>query len=355
MKTPPLIALIGLGFALALLTGCEKAEVNQDNPSSPPGMVWIPGGSFLMGSLDSDPMARSVEMPAHPVKVDGFWMDIVEVTNTEFAKFVEATGYVTEAERKPRWEDLKKQVPPGTPRPPDDKLIAGSMVFDPPGIPVPLNNHAAWWTWTPGANWRHPEGPESNLEGLDDHPVVQVSWDDAVKYCEWAGKRLPSEAEWEFAARGGLESNSYTWGNESFSEKEAPPANIWQGSFPNENSKNDGYGRTAPTKSYPPNGYGLHDMSGNVWEWCQDWWRVDLYRHRAGKGELVVNPKGPPKYFDPRHPYESQRVTRGGSFLCHDRYCSAYRPAGRRGTAQDTGMSHIGFRCVMTKEVSESR
>ena len=196
-----------------------------------------------------------------------------------------------------------------------------------------------------GANWRHPEGPDSDLKGRGDHPVVHVCWDDAMAYAKWAGKRLPTEAEWEFAARGGLKDSFYTWGDEPVSEKK-PQANIWQGDFPHKNSKADGFVRTAPVRSYPANGHGLYDMSGNVWEWCSDWWRVDLYRHRAGKGDPVTDPQGPPRYFDPRQPHELSRVTRGGSFLCNDCYCSAYRPGGRRGTPHDTGMSHLGFRCV---------
>jgi sulfatase modifying factor 1 len=324
-----------------------NANLNDVQPlaKKTDGMVWIPGGDFTMGSPDSDGLAHAVEKPAHPVKVGGFWMDETEVTNSQFAEFVNATNYITVAERKPDWQEIKKQLPPGTPKPADELLQAGSMVFTPPDRAVPLNNVRGWWSWVHGANWRHPEGPDSNIEGRDDHPVVHVCWEDAMAYAQWAGKRLPNEAEWEFAARGGLKSATFTWGDEPVSD-EKPQANIWQGDFPHDNTRADGYVRTAPVKSFSPNGYGLYDMSGNVWEWCADWWRVDLYRHRAGKGEPVVNPTGPPRHFDPRHPHEQRRVTRGGSFLCHDCYCAAYRPAGRRGTAFDTGMSHIGFRCV---------
>lgn len=325
-----------------------EAYAEKPGPPNPPGMKWIPGGEFTMGSPDADKLARPVEQPPHKVTVSGFWMDTTEVTNTEFAKFVEATGYVTVAEKDIDWEELKKQVPPGTPKPPDAQLRAGSMVFTPPENAVPLNDIRGWWSWVIGANWRHPEGPNSDLEGRGNHPVVHVSWEDATAYAGWAGKRLPTEAEWEFAARGGLKNGTFTWGEEPFSD-ENPQANIWQGDFPHMNSKADGFVRTAPVKTYLANGHGLYDMSGNVWEWCADWWRVDLYRHRAGKGAAVVDPTGPPNHFDPRHPHELQRVTRGGSFLCHDCYCAAYRPAGRRGTAYDTGMSHIGFRCAQDK------
>jgi formylglycine-generating enzyme required for sulfatase activity len=306
-------------------------------------MVWIPGGEFMMGSDDNEP----VEAPAHRVRVDGFWMDETEVTNAQFDRFVEATGYVTTAERAPDWEELKKQVPPGTPKPPDDQLVPASMVFTPPDRSVSLDDFSAWWSWVPGANWRHPRGPKSSIDGMDNHPVVQVSWDDAVAYCKWIGKRLPTEAEWEFAARGGLKGKPFVWGDEPVSDKH-PQANIWQGHFPEKNTKADGYALTAPVKSFKPNGYGLYDMAGNVWEWCSDWYRVDAYPVLLSQSESDVldNPHGPSESFDPSNRYESKRVHRGGSFLCSDSYCSSYRPSARRGTTPDTSMSHLGFRCV---------
>ena len=324
-------------------------KTNQQKRHAPVGMVWIPGGEFTMGSNDA--LARRVEQPPHQVQIAGFWMDETEVTNAQFRQFIDATDYVTVAERTPKWEDLKKQVPPGTPKPPDEMLVPASLVFTPPDHPVPTSNPHAWWSWTPGANWQHPEGPQSDLTDRDNHPVVHVSWDDAVAYATWAGKRLPTEAEWEFAARGGLDKARFTWGNDSFSH-DAPQANIWQGRFPDKNKRTDGYSRTAPVGSFKPNGYGLYDMSGNVWEWTQDWYRVDLYPRRAGKG-VIKNPHGPEKPFDPRERFSLPRVTRGGSFLCHDSYCAAYRPSARRGTAYDTGMSHIGFRCVQEAEPEE--
>lgn len=335
--------MIRRAFAFVLLALPFGVFAEEAKP--PAGMVKIPGGEFSMGSPDTDPKAHPVEKPAHKVTVSAFWMDTTEVTNGQFAKFAEATGYVTLAEKKTDWEELKKQLPPGTAKPPEERLAAASLVFTPTAAAVPLGDHRAWWKWTAGANWRHPQGPDSDLEGKGDHPVVHICWDDAMAYAKWVGKRLPTEAEWEFAARGGLEDSVFSWGDDPVSD-EKPQANIWQGDFPHRNSKADGYLRTAPVKSFPANGYGLHDMSGNVWEWCSDWWRVDLYRHRAGKGEAVIDPQGPPRYFDPRQPHELQRVTRGGSFLCNDCYCSGYRPGGRRGTAFDTGMSHIGFRCA---------
>jgi len=313
-------------------------------------MAWIPGGEFMMGSDEGE----AVEAPPHRVRVDGFWMDETEVTNAQFARFIEATGYVTTAERKPEWEELKKQVPPGTPKPPDSQLVPASMVFTPPDRSVSLDDFSAWWSWVPGANWRHPTGPKSSIEGLDDHPVVQVSWDDAMAYCRWAGKRLPTEAEWEFAARGGLKGKPFIWGDEPPSDKR-PQANIWQGHFPERNTRSDGYVLTAPVKSFKANGYGLYDMAGNVWEWCSDWYRVDAYPVLLAEAtsDVLDNPQGPSNSFDPRELFAAKRVHRGGSFLCSDSYCSSYRPSARRGTTPDTSMSHLGFRCVRSLAEAE--
>jgi formylglycine-generating enzyme required for sulfatase activity len=274
-------------------------------------------------------------------------MDETEVTNAQFRRFAEATGYVTTAEKTPKVEDILSQMPPGTPPPPKEKLVPGSLVFVPASGPVKLNDFSQWWHWTPGANWRHPEGPGSGIEGKEEHPMVHVSWDDAVAYAKWAGKRLPTEAEWEFAARGGLENKPYAWGDEKPGAGGKWQCNIWQGEFPHRNTALDGHERTAPVKSYSPNGHGVYDMAGNVWEWCADWYQRDLYRHRAGKG-VTVNPAGPERSRDPQHPFMKQRVQRGGSFLCNDSYCSRYRPSARHGCSPDTGMSHVGFRCVMS-------
>jgi formylglycine-generating enzyme len=335
-----LLGLIAFGVTFAL--------VSYTN-STPPGMVWVPGGEFTMGT-DSE-AGRPDERPAHRIRVDGFWMDVTEVTNAQFRAFVEATEYVTTAEKPVDVEEIMRQMPPGTPTPPKERLVPGSLVFTPTPGPVPLDDVAQWWKWTPGANWRHPEGPDSGIDGKDDHPVVHVSWDDAVAYATWAGKRLPTEAEWEFAARGGLDGKPYVWGDDPPSEKK-PQANIWQGRFPYKNTAADGHERTAPVRSYPANGYGLYDVAGNVWEWCGDWYQVDLYRHRTGKG-VIVNPTGPEKSFDPRQPYSPLRAQKGGSFLCSDSYCTRYRPSARHGCTPDTGMSHIGFRCVLNAPTAD--
>ena len=311
---------------------------------SPPEMTWIPATEFQMGSAGSTNMRN--EQPAHPVTLDGFWIDIHEVTNAEFQKFVDATKYVTTAEIKPDWEEIKKAVPAGTPRPPEEILVPGSLVFTPPPVQVPTNDVSQWWTWTPGACWNHPEGPGSSIAGREDHPVVHVSWDDANAYAKWAGKRLPTEAEWECAARGKLVGKKFAWGDEPPKET-SRFANIWQGTFPNKNDKLDGWERTSPVKTYPPNGYGLYDMSGNVWEWCSDWYRADAYLKQVTDGK-IVNPPGPDDSWDPTEPSAAKRVIRGGSFLCHVTYCESYRTAARRGNTPDTGMSHLGFRCVIS-------
>jgi formylglycine-generating enzyme required for sulfatase activity len=305
-------------------------------------MVWIPPGEFTMGSDESWSMHN--ERPAHRVKVKGFWMDRHDVTNDEFAAFARATGYVTTAERKPRWEDLQKQLPPDTPRPPENQLVPGSLVFTPVREAVSLDDLSQWWRWVPGADWRHPEGPGSDLHGRGHHPVVQVSWDDATAYAAWSKKRLPTEAEWERAARGGLEAKRYAWGNE-LRPAGGHMANVWQGLFPVKDTAEDGYAGTSPVESFPANAFGLYDMAGNVWQWCSDWYRADAFADRASHG-ACENPAGPSRSLDPNEPYTPKRVVKGGSFLCSPSYCESYRPSARRGTPPDTGTSHTGFRCV---------
>jgi formylglycine-generating enzyme len=277
----------------------DTVNVHNSN-SSTDGMVWISGGEFK-----------------------GFWMDATEVTNAQFSKFVEATGYITTAEKDPDWEELKTQLPAGTPKPADSLLKASSLVFAPTTHEVPLNDVSQWWVWTRGADWKHPQGPGSTIEGKEDHPVVHVSWYDAVAYCKWAGKRLPSEAEWEYAASGGSKNNIYPWGNED-PEKGKAKANIWQGAFPYKNLESDGYYRTAPAKSFAANAFGLYDMAGNVWEWCRDW--------DVTNTDVQAQP--------------SEKAVRGGSFLCNASYCKGYRVSARMKTSMDTGLEHTGFRCV---------
>ncbi|TWT46871.1 formylglycine-generating enzyme family protein [Botrimarina hoheduenensis] len=317
-------------------------EAAQPAPPAP-GMVWIAGGEFSMGTDSPDSFPN--ERPAHPVRVSGFWMDATPVTNAEFANFVEATGYKTIAERPVDWEELKKQVPPGTPKPPADVLQPGSLVFVPPAHPVPLQDMSRWWSWTTGADWRHPEGPDSTNEGREAYPVTQIAWDDAVAYAEWAGKRLPTEAEWEYAAHGGS-TTRYHWGDE-FMPTGKHMANTFTGKFPYKNTIEDGFELTSPVRAFPPNGYGLYDMAGNTWEWTGDRYRED--RHvRLQKRGLVIDPSSPAKTFDPTDPRSERRVIKGGSFLCHVDYCESYRPSARRGTPPDTGSAHVGFRCVIS-------
>lgn len=321
------------------------ANPAAETAGAPTGMVWIPGGEFSMGCQDprADPCGGREPMedarPIHRVYVDGFWMDRTEVTNVEFARFVAATDYVTLAERPLRPEDFPG-VPPG-------KLVAGSAVFSPPAQAVGLESSLRWWRYVPGANWRQPTGPGSHLNGRESHPVVHVAYEDAQAYARWAGKRLPTEAEWEFAARGGQAGHPYPWGTELTPEGNWM-ANIWQGAFPAGNTQADGFSGLAPVASFPPNDYGLHDMSGNVWEWCSDWYRPDTYTQRARAGKVVRNPRGPAENesFDPQEPGQPKRVQRSGSFLCTDFYCTRYRLGTRGKGAPDTGSNHVGFRCV---------
>ncbi len=319
----------------------DSSLIKFNGDTSVAGMVFINGGIFEMGG--DNEQASADEYPKHKVQVSSFYIDITEVTNLQFKKFVRATGYITTAEKKPDWEELKKTVPPGTIRPPDSVMMAASLVFRQTVGPVNLNDYSQWWVWVKGADWKHPQGPGSTIVGKENYPVVQVSWDDAMAYCKWVGKRLPTEAEWEFAARGGLTNNIYPWGNENVNTGK-PKANIWEGKFPYLNEKKDGYITAAPVKSYSANGYGLYDMAGNVWEWCSDWYNADYYKTISNT--ISVNPAGADKSFDPDEPYAKKRSLRGGSFLCNDSYCSGYRVARRMKSSQDTGLEHTGFRCV---------
>jgi sulfatase modifying factor 1 len=314
----------------------EAVVTNTPAPgSAPEGMVWVPGGTFWMGCPDC---GVPDTVPVHLVAVRGFWMDATPVTNAQFERFVEATGYVTVAERK-----LDPRDYPGVPV---DKLVAGSAVFTPPEHAVSLDNPLQWWRYVAGASWKHPEGPGSTLAGRADHPVVQIAWEDAEAYLKWAGKRLPTEAEYEFAARGGLDRNRFAWGNELTPHGQWP-ANIWQGEFPAHNTAADGHQRTSAVRAFTPNGFGLFDMGGNVWQWCADWYRPDAYAARAGAASPVDNPQGPASSFDPLEPGAAKRVVRGGSFLCSDQYCSRYL-VGSRGKAEiSSGTSNLGFRGIL--------
>jgi formylglycine-generating enzyme required for sulfatase activity len=294
-------------------------------------MRWVPGGKFLMGA-DAFPDSR----PLHEVTVDGFYMDEHEVTNAEFAAFVNATGYKTVAERPLNPADY-----PGVPA---DKLVPGSAVFTPSATPVPMDNPLQWWTYVPGANWSHPEGAKSLITGREDYPAIHISYEDAAAYARWAGKRLPTEAEWEFAAQSGRGNHTYYWGDQLKPDNKWV-ANIYQGSFPDKNTSEDGYTGAAPVKSFPANAYGLYDMDGNVWEWCADFYRPDYYQKSPS-----LNPGGPVDSYDPDEPGVVKRVQRGGSFLCSDDYCIRYK-AGSRGKGEVTsGSNNLGFRCVMDRK-----
>lgn len=340
-------------FSLILVFSCksdkrpssapsDNIDLDQQIKSSVEDMVLIPQGTLHMGG--DNEQAQSNEYPKHEVVVSAFYMDIAEVTNAQYLEFVKATNYVTVAERPIIWEELKKALPKGTPKPPDSILQPGALVFTPPEVMVSLNDPSQWWLWTSGAHWRAPQGPGSSIDTLMDHPVVQVAWEDAVAYAQWAGKRLASEVEWEWAARGGLKNAIYPWGDDPI-EKGTAKANFWQGLFPYKNTAKDGYQLTAPIKSYKPNGYGLYDMAGNVWEWCDDWYKVDHYQTKAQN-----ETKGPLDGYNPSNRHEPHKVMRGGSFLCNDTYCSGYRNARRLGSSVDTGLNHTGFRCVKDVE-----
>lgn len=333
------------GFIACAGASFSPTIENKTTPAgpAPEGMVWIPGGEFSMGSDETGEAFCSVAgvtgdaQPIHRVYVDGFWMDATEVTNAQFAKFVEATGYVTIAEHVPTKQEFPDALP--------ENLVAGSTVFTPTPGPVSLDGYYQWWRYVKGANWRHPEGPDSDIKGRENYPVVQIAYADAQAYATWAGKRLPTEAEWEFAARGGLSGKLFAWGDD-FHPAGKTMANTYQGKFPMNDTGADGFAGLAPVARFPPNGYGLYDVAGNVWEWCSDWYRPDAYAQRAASHEVIRNPQGPDTSFDPAEPTDKKRVQRGGSFLCTDQYCSRYM-VGTRGKGEvSTGGNHVGFRCA---------
>lgn len=301
-------------------------------------MVYIVEGVFAMGSEDFYPEER----PVRRVAVDGFWIDRLQVTNAQYRSFVEATGWVTEAEKRP-----DPALYPGAPA---EILVPGALVFTPTSGPVDLRDYSQWWAWTPGADWSHPTGPDSSIDGLADHPVVHVAHADVAAYCAWAGTMLPTEAEWEYAARGGLKGEPFTWGSDDTQETD-PRANTWQGRFPFENTQVDGWVRTAPVGSFGANGYGLHDMAGNVWEWTDDWYRSTHTDPDAPSCCIPTNPRGGDarSSLDPTQPSTPipRKVLKGGSHLCAPNYCLRYRPAARQPQMIDTGMSHVGFRTII--------
>jgi sulfatase modifying factor 1 len=312
--------------------------VQRADQSAPPNMIWIPGGTFRMGSDKHYPE----EAPVHRVAVSGFWIDRTPLTNRQFKTFVRATGHVTIAEISPDPKNYPGALP--------HMLYAGSLVFTPPGHPVDLKNWGEWWSFMKGANWRHPYGPKSNIQGLDNHPVVHVAFADALAYAKWAGKDLPTEAEWEFAARGGLDGAEFAWGDD-FTPGGQHRANTWQGNFPHENKCEDGFDRTSPVMAFPANGYGVYDMIGNVWEWTADWWSAE---HEAGVAKpccVPQNPRGGREdgSYDACQPQIKipRKVIKGGSHLCAPNYCRRYRPAARHAQPVDTSTSHVGFRCII--------
>jgi formylglycine-generating enzyme len=319
-----------------------RANTIPPPKSVPEGMVWIPGGEFSMGSADPRSLphgggeAMEDARPIHRVYVNGLWMDKTDVTNAQFARFVKATGYKTIAERKPQAKDF-----PGVAA---KDLVPGSIVFTPPSHSVPLNNYSQWWSYVPGADWQHPLGPHSSIRGREQYPVVQIAYDDAAAYAKWAGKRLPTEAEWEFAARGSLTSKPFVWGD-TFGPHNHWMANTHQGNFPDRDNAADGFAGIAPVAQYSANGYGLYDMSGNVWQWTSDWYRPDYYASLAAHG-LARNPQGPSSSVDPSEPGVPKRVQRGGSFLCTEQYCSRYLVGSRGKGDVSSATNHIGFRCV---------
>ena len=333
----------------------ETPDVLTQQPidlASPEGMVWVPGKVFLQGAKAGDSYAMPREKPAHKTAVDGFFMDITEVTNAEFKKFVDATDYITIAERPIDWEEMKKDLPPNTPKPADSVLQPGSLVFKKNLNAVAnMENYAQWWTWKIGANWKHPEGPSSNIDGKDDFPVVHIAFEDAEAYCKWANRRLPTEAEWEAAAQGEQKDAIFTWGNDAKELNEQ--ANTWQGVFPVKNESIDGFTLVAPVKSFPPNSLGIYDMIGNVWELTSDLFNVNYYQE-LDQENILKNPTGASKSYSPGNPFQEEHVIKGGSFLCHDSYCASFRISARMGTSSDSGSDHTGFRTVATVEMLEN-
>ena len=340
---------------LIAIVACKKEanksiEIkNQKEFNSPDGMVWVNGKTFLQGAKKSDNFAMPREKPAHEVRVDGFFIDATEVTNKQFKQFIDATKYITIAERPIDWEEMKKQLPKNTLKPHDSILQPGSLIFNKNiKAVVNMNNYFQWWVWKIGANWKHPEGPDSTIKDKDNFPVVHIALEDAIAYCKWANRRLPTEAEWEAAAQGTNNNAIFTWGDNSTILNSN--ANTWQGVFPTKNESIDGFKLIAPVKSYPANSIGIYDMAGNVWELTADLFNVNHYKE-LDISKAIMNPKGANKSYSPANPNQIEYVMKGGSFLCHESYCASFRISAKMGVSTDSGSDHMGFRTVATKKM----
>ena len=355
-----------LSIFILLLIGCKedtknikKEEVTvtttkdvapkESTVKTPEGMLWVPEKIFLQGGKNGDQYAMPREKPSHNVKVDGFFIDVTEVTNKQFKAFVDATNYLTVAEREIDWEEMKTQLPENTPKPHDSILQPGSLIFNKDvNAVVNMQNYGQWWTWKIGANWKHPRGPDSSIKGQDNYPVVHVAYEDALAYCKWANRRLPTEAEWESAAQGKNTDAIFTWGNDP--QLLNKNANTWQGTFPTINNPIDGFKYISPVKSYDPNSIGLYDMSGNVWEITSDFFNTNYYKTLIDN-EILDNPKGASKTYTATNPFATEYVIKGGSFLCNASYCTSFRISAKMGMSADSGSDHTGFRTVATVDM----
>jgi sulfatase modifying factor 1 len=353
------IRLLFILLVSLTIYNCKKEKAasllpkDVSNIKTPKGMIWVEEKTFLQGAKDTDTYAMSREKPAHKVTVDGFYIDITEVTNKQFKKFIDATKYITVAERKIDWEEMKTQLPANTLKPDDSILQPGSLIFNKNiNAVVNMNNYSQWWTWKIGANWRHPEGPNSTIKNKEDFPVVHITLEDAVAYCKWSNRRLPTESEWESAAQGTNTDAIFTWGNNTTILNSN--ANTWQGVFPTKNESIDGFEFISPVKSYLPNSIGLYDMTGNVWEITADLFNIKYY-NELDISKPLLNPKGASKSYNPDNPYQTEYVMKGGSFLCHASYCASFRISAKMGVAIDSGSDHVGFRTVATPEMISTK
>ena len=359
MKINSILSKLIFSVLFLALFSCKKNQNkntvsrNELTVETPEGMIWEPQKTFIQGAKEADKYAMPREKPAHEVTVDGFFIDINEVTNLQFKKFVAATNYATVAERPIIWEEMKQQLPPGTEKPHDSILQPGSLIFNKNiKAVVGMDNYFQWWTWKIGANWKHPQGPNSSIEGKDNFPVVHITHEDALAYCKWAKRRLPTESEWESAALGNKTNAIFTWGND-VALLDAN-ANTWQGVFPVKNESKDGFELISPVKSYPPNSIGLYDMAGNVWEVTADYFNVNYYKE-LDISKPIKNPKGASKPYNPNNGYETEYVMKGGSFLCNASYCASFRISAKMGVAKDSSSDHMGFRTVADVEMLEPK